>query len=96
MGDERIEEVPREPFEEPRREPPGQRTQEFRARRMDEARRRQLEPDRRCPDCGAKLTVQIFPHGYEAHCTPCERRARFAAADSRRHEANQTDSAERR
>lgn len=39
-----------------------------------------LEPERRCPDCGAKLTVQIFPHGYEAHCTPCERRARFADA----------------
>ena len=42
----------------------------------------QLEPERRCPDCGAKLTVQILPHGYEAHCTPCERRARSAAAES--------------
>ena len=40
----------------------------------------QLEPERRCPDCGAKLTVQILPHGYEAHCTPCERRARSAAS----------------
>lgn len=39
-----------------------------------------LEPRRRCPDCGAKLTVQVLPHGYEAVCTPCERRARFDAA----------------
>lgn len=39
-----------------------------------------LEPRRRCPDCGAKLTVQVLPHGYEAVCTPCERRARFAEA----------------
>lgn len=39
-----------------------------------------LEPRRRCSDCGAKLTVQILPHGYEAVCTPCERRARFDEA----------------
>ena len=39
-----------------------------------------LEPARRCEQCGAKLTVQIFPHGYEARCTPCERRARFENA----------------
>lgn len=39
-----------------------------------------LEVDRRCPECGAKLTVQILPHGYESHCTPCERRARFEKA----------------
>lgn len=83
MDDGRIEQIPREPFTPPEREPAGQRTQEFRARRMDDARaeldRASLEPERRCPECGAKLTVQIFPHGYESHCTPCERRARFAA-----------------
>jgi uncharacterized paraquat-inducible protein A len=43
-------------------------------------RRDELEPERRCTKCGAKLTVQILPHGYEAHCNPCERRARFAKA----------------
>lgn len=43
-------------------------------------RRDELEPQRRCTECGAKLTVQILPHGYEAHCLPCERRARFARA----------------
>lgn len=44
--------------------------------------RSDLEPRRRCPDCGAKLTVQVLPHGYEAVCTPCERRARFAESDN--------------
>jgi hypothetical protein len=66
---------------------PGQKTREFEIRvsrmeqgRMDAARRELLEPERRCPDCGAKLTVQVLPHGYESHCTPCERRERFATA----------------
>ncbi|MBI4896833.1 MAG: hypothetical protein HY827_00510 [Actinobacteria bacterium] len=40
-----------------------------------------LEVERRCPDCGAKLTVQILPHGYESHCTPCQRRARFEKSE---------------
>lgn len=40
-----------------------------------------LEPERRCHVCGAKLTVQILPHGSESHCTPCERRARAAGND---------------
>lgn len=65
---------------------PGQLTREAEAldvRRIDQARaeldaERDYDVNRRCPDCGAKLTVQIFPHGYEAHCTPCERRARSA------------------
>lgn len=64
---------------------PGQLTREAEAldvRRLEEARaqldaERDFDVNRRCEDCGAKLTVQIFPHGYEAHCTPCERRARF-------------------
>lgn len=64
---------------------PGQLTREAEAldvRRLEEARaqldaERDFDVNRRCPDCGAKLTVQIFPHGYEAHCTPCSRRARF-------------------
>ncbi|MFY9265159.1 MAG: hypothetical protein WAO61_07015 [Solirubrobacterales bacterium] len=62
------------------REPAGQRTQEFRIRRLDRARRDLLEPERRCKDCGAKLTVQVLPHGYQSHCTPCVRRARTDAA----------------
>lgn len=45
-------------------------------------RRDELEVDRRCLECGAKLTVQILPHGYESHCTPCERRSRFEQASS--------------
>lgn len=45
-------------------------------------RRDELEVDRRCRECGAKLTVQILPHGYESRCTPCERRARFEQASS--------------
>ncbi|MFT4048319.1 MAG: hypothetical protein QM648_00595 [Solirubrobacterales bacterium] len=64
---------------------PGQLTREAEAldvRRLEEARaqldaERDFDVNRRCEECGAKLTVQIFPHGYEAHCTPCERRARF-------------------
>ena len=67
---------------------PGQLTREAEAldiRRLSEARaeldaERQFDVDRRCKDCGAKLTVQIFPHGYEATCVPCERRARFENA----------------
>lgn len=42
-----------------------------------------LEPPRRCDACGAKLTVQVLPHGFEAKCTPCERRARYEAAGPR-------------
>lgn len=41
---------------------------------------RPYDVDRRCPECGAKLTVQIFPQGFEAHCTPCRRRARSATS----------------
>lgn len=37
-----------------------------------------FEPERRCPDCGSKLTVQILPQGHVSKCTPCERRARSA------------------
>lgn len=40
-----------------------------------------FEPERRCPQCGAKLTVQILPQGFVSHCTPCERRGRAAAQD---------------
>ncbi len=65
---------------------PGQLTREAEAldvRRIAQARaeldaEREYDVNRRCSECGAKLTVQIFPHGYEAHCTPCERRARSA------------------
>jgi uncharacterized paraquat-inducible protein A len=39
-----------------------------------------LDPSRFCPDCGAKLTVQVLPGGYESRCLRCERRARFASA----------------
>ncbi len=39
-----------------------------------------LDPGRFCGDCGAKLTVQVLPGGYESRCLPCERRARFAEA----------------
>lgn len=39
-----------------------------------------LDPPRYCVDCGAKLTVQVVPHGYESSCLRCERRARFARA----------------
>lgn len=46
----------------------------------DAIKHESLEPTRRCSECDAKLTVQIFPHGYEAKCLPCERRARFDAA----------------
>lgn len=64
-----------------------------RERGADDARRKhadddrreratELEPERRCPTCGAKLTVQIFPHGYESKCLPCERRKRFEQAKS--------------
>jgi hypothetical protein len=70
---------------------PGQLTREAEAldvRRIEQARAelearegnptvKGLDIKRRCDDCGAKLTVQVFPHGYEAHCTPCERRARM-------------------
>ena len=67
---------------------PGQLTREserITAERLQQARaeldaERDYDVTRRCPDCGAKLTVQIFPHGYESHCTPCERRARFESA----------------
>jgi hypothetical protein len=38
-----------------------------------------LDPRRFCGDCGARLTVQVLPSGYDARCLPCERRARFAA-----------------
>ena len=63
---------------------PGQLTREAEAlskSRLENARaeldaERDFVIDRRCPECGAKLTVQVLPHGYEAHCTPCERRAR--------------------
>jgi uncharacterized paraquat-inducible protein A len=66
---------------------PGQLTREAEAldaRRIAQARaeldaEEQYDVNRRCPDCGAKLTVQIYPHGYEAHCTPCQRRARSSA-----------------
>lgn len=66
---------------------PGQLTREaaaLDARRIEQARaeldaEKEYDVNRRCPDCGAKLTVQIFPHGYESHCTPCERRARSSA-----------------
>lgn len=72
---------------------PGQLTREserITVRRLEQAREEldaetrsgELEPERRCPDCNAKLTVQIFPHGYESKCGPCERRARFDGADS--------------
>lgn len=64
---------------------PGQLTREADAltsARIEQARaeldaERDFDVNRRCAECGAKLTVQIFPHGYEAHCTPCERRGRF-------------------
>lgn len=67
---------------------PGQLTREADAltKSMIENARAELDAERdydvnrRCEDCGAKLTVQIFPHGYEAHCTPCERRARSASS----------------
>jgi hypothetical protein len=39
-----------------------------------------LDPSRFCEACGAKLTVQVLPGGYEARCLPCERRARFRRA----------------
>lgn len=66
----------------------GQLTREAEAltvKRIEEARAeldasREYDVNRRCPECDAKLTVQIFPHGYEAHCTPCARRARAASA----------------
>lgn len=65
---------------------PGQLTREAEAldvRRIEQARaeldaEHDYDVERRCAECGAKLTVQIFPHGYESHCTPCERRARAA------------------
>lgn len=64
----------------------GQLTREAEAltvKRIEEARAeldasREYDVNRRCSECGSKLTVQIFPHGYEAHCTPCSRRARHA------------------
>ncbi|MGH2905639.1 MAG: hypothetical protein ACRDKI_02580 [Solirubrobacterales bacterium] len=67
---------------------PGQLTQEADAlthERLAQARaeldaERDFDVSRRCPECDGKLTVQIFPHGYEARCTPCERRARFEGA----------------
>jgi hypothetical protein len=39
-----------------------------------------FDPPRFCADCGARMTVQVAPTGYEAHCLRCERRARFARA----------------
>jgi hypothetical protein len=39
-----------------------------------------LDPVRFCAECGARLTVQVLPGGYESRCLRCERRARFAAA----------------
>jgi hypothetical protein len=39
-----------------------------------------LDPPRYCADCGARLTVQVVPSGFDARCLRCERRARFAAA----------------
>lgn len=68
---------------------PGQLTREADAlthARLETARaeldaERDYDVNRRCPECGSKLTVQIFPHGYEAHCTPCERRARSASVE---------------
>jgi hypothetical protein len=67
---------------------PGQLTREADAlthARLEAARaeldaERDYDVNRRCTECGSKLTVQIFPHGYEAHCTPCERRARHEAS----------------
>ncbi|MBJ7459092.1 MAG: hypothetical protein JHD02_07895 [Thermoleophilaceae bacterium] len=67
---------------------PGQLTREADAlssARLEAARaeldaERDYDVNRRCEECGSRLTVQIFQHGYEAHCTPCERRARSAAA----------------
>jgi len=41
-----------------------------------------LDPPRYCTDCGARLTVQVVPSGFDAHCLRCERRARFAAAST--------------
>jgi hypothetical protein len=66
---------------------PGQLTREANAlsrERIEQARaaldaEKDYDVSRRCEECDGKLTVQIFPHGYEAKCTPCERRARFAA-----------------
>lgn len=67
---------------------PGQLTREADAltrARLEAARaeldaERDYDVNRKCENCGAKLTVQIFPHGYEAHCTPCERRTRHESA----------------
>jgi hypothetical protein len=39
-----------------------------------------LDPRRFCGECGARLTVQVLPGGFESRCLRCERRARFAAA----------------
>lgn len=39
-----------------------------------------FEPERYCTCCGARLTVQVLPHGVEAACLRCERRARRDAA----------------
>jgi len=39
-----------------------------------------LDPARFCGDCGARLTIQVLPGGYEGRCLPCERRERFAKA----------------
>lgn len=39
-----------------------------------------FDPDRYCGACGAKLTVQVLPHGVEAECLRCKRRARRSAA----------------
>jgi hypothetical protein len=39
-----------------------------------------FDPPRFCADCGARLSVQVVPSGFDARCLRCERRARFAAA----------------
>ena len=69
---------------------PGELTREADAltrERIEQARaaldaEQDYDVSRRCEECGSKLTVQIFPHGYEAKCTPCERRARFDNASA--------------
>ncbi len=40
----------------------------------------EFEPERYCTCCGARLTVQVMPHGVEAECLRCKRRARRYAA----------------
>ena len=72
----------------PRMFEPGQLTREADAlthARLEAARaeldaERDYDVNRTLPRVRQQITVQIFPHGYEAHCTPCERRARHDAA----------------